>query len=187
MRQDVWYIMKFQGNLCLIIGEIMTYYDEIAQGYNELHKDEQLAKLSLIKEQNLIYSQDTLLDVGCGTGFSLDYFDVKEAVGIDPSQKLLDQYDGKHHVLAGSAESLPFADDSFDVVVSVTAVQNFTNIELGLQEIKRVGKDRFLLSILKSSPKISFISELVHDVFSMYKISRVEGDVDYLYVIQRNE
>ena len=46
----------------------MTYYDEIASGYEELHSEEQLAKIGLIKDHFRVTVKDKLLDVGCGTG-----------------------------------------------------------------------------------------------------------------------
>ena len=46
----------------------MTYYDDISSGYEELHKEEQLKKVSSIKKHLKVNSSDKLLDVGCGTG-----------------------------------------------------------------------------------------------------------------------
>ena len=65
----------------------MTYYDDISPGYNELHKEEQLNKLRIIKENLEINKSDRLLDVGCGTGFSLEYFDC-DSTGLEPSKEM---------------------------------------------------------------------------------------------------
>ena len=51
-------------------------YSEIASSYNELYKDEQIKKLSMIKRN--IKIAPVLLDVGCGTGISTNYFNVTE-------------------------------------------------------------------------------------------------------------
>lgn len=162
----------------------MTYYDEIASSYDELHKEEQLRKLSRIAHNNFIFSQDRVLDVGCGTGFSLDYFAVKYAVGIDPSPQLIEQYEGSQDILVGCAEKLPFCDRSFDVVISVTALQSFSDVKKGCQEIKRVGKNRFCISTLKDSPRLSLFKEIIAEVFEGYSISQEEGDIDIFFFIQ---
>ena len=47
-------------------------YNHIAKSYNELHKEEQIKKLDIIKKNIKIISP--LLDVGCGTGISTNYF-----------------------------------------------------------------------------------------------------------------
>ena len=62
-------------------------------------------------------------------------------------------------------------------VISVTALQNFTDIEKGLLEIKRVGKEYFAISVLKKSPKIKMIEELVPKLFPVQRIVEEEKDI----------
>ena len=161
----------------------MTYYDEIAAGYNELHKAEQLQKLSFIEDLDIIRPTDTLLDVGCGTGFSLDYFTVRKATGIDPAKQLIEQYDGRQRIMLGNAEDLPFEDESFDVVISVTAIQNFEHIRRGLEEIHRVGSGRWVLTFLKASNKADNILALIKEIFHDYKRGVYEQEIDMIVVI----
>ena len=161
----------------------MNYYDEISKTYDELHKEEQLAKIQIIFDEDLVKPQDKLLDVGCGTGFSLDCFECKEAIGIDPSEKLIQQYKGKHQVQVAQAEQLPFKDSQFDVVLSFTAIQNFDDIQKGLQEIKRVGKTKFGLTFLKRSMKAQIIEEIIEKVFSEFNIKKIEQEKDFIFII----
>lgn len=165
--------------------EMTNYYNGIADGYDELHKEEQLNKLAIISQTGIINKDDKLLDVGGGTAFSLDYFDVKSAVGIDPSEKLVEKYFGDHEVLVGPAENLPFEDSSFDIVISITAIQNFDDIKRGLEEIKRVGKDRFALTYLKKSSKAQIIEDAFKVVFSDFEILVFEEEKDMLFLISR--
>lgn len=91
---------------------------------------------------------DSILDVGCGKGFLL--YEFTQAVpgikvaGLDISQYAIDNSkpEIKPFVRVGNAISLPFPDDSFDFVVSITTLHNLYNYELrsALQEIQRVSK-----------------------------------------------
>ena len=157
----------------------MNYYDEIAQGYEELHKEEQEKKITIIKTKFQPNKEETLLDVGCGTGLTTRTWDCKR-FGIDPSKKLLEkaiQQDKEGTYKLASAESIPFKDNNFDIVISITAIQNFTDIEKGLNEIKRVGKDKFILTFLKKSSKASQIESLIAKIFKVKEKIEEEKDI----------
>jgi protein-L-isoaspartate(D-aspartate) O-methyltransferase len=128
----------------------MTYYDEISQGYEELHKEEQLKKVELIKKHLKVNPADKLLDVGCGTGLTTESWPCKR-FGVDPAPKLLARARKREEIeyKQAPAESIPYPDNFFDIVISITAIQNFHDIEQGLKEIKRVGKLKFVLTFLK--------------------------------------
>jgi ubiquinone/menaquinone biosynthesis C-methylase UbiE len=156
----------------------MNYYNEISEGYDELHGEEQLKKVKIILNELKIGRNDKILDVGCGTGFYLNLFKGK-VVGIDPSQELIKQYKGKHKIICGKAEQLPFPNNYFDIVISVTAIQNFDDIETGLKEMNRVGKDKFVFSALKRSKKIKEIEKLIKELFLVDEI--IEEDKDLIF------
>ncbi len=73
---------------------------------------------------------DRVLDVGCGKGFLL--YDFTQAVpgievtGIDISEYAIEHAkdEVKGHLKCGSADELPFADDSFDLVISINTLHN---------------------------------------------------------------
>ena len=125
----------------------MSYYDEISEGYEKLHKEEQLKKIEVIKKHLKLKPTDKLLDVGCGTGITTEPWECKR-YGIDPAIKLLERANnrGKIQYKQAAAENIPYPDDFFDIVISITAIQNFEDIEKGLNEIKRVGKNKFVFS-----------------------------------------
>src|SRR3989338_6779840 len=58
-------------------------YKHIAKSYNELHQEEQLKKLAIIKQNIKIIPP--LLDIGCGTGISTNYF--AELIGMQGVDK----------------------------------------------------------------------------------------------------
>ncbi|MBZ5557445.1 MAG: class I SAM-dependent methyltransferase [Acidobacteriia bacterium] len=91
---------------------------------------------------------DRILDVGCGKGFLLYEFTQVvpgiEIAGIDISEYGIAnaKEEVKPFLKLGSAVSLPYADHSFDFIVSLGALHNLYIYELwpALKEIQRVGK-----------------------------------------------
>jgi ubiquinone/menaquinone biosynthesis C-methylase UbiE len=145
----------------------MGYYDEISKSYNELHGEEQKKKFNLIRK----YIHGSVLDVGCGTGFSTP----EGGVGIDPSAELLKQHKGE--CCHASAENIPFPDKSFDTVICLTAVHNFSDVEKGLKEMKRVGRKTFIISVLKKSPKFEQIKKKIYQIIKPNKEIDEEKDL----------
>jgi demethylmenaquinone methyltransferase/2-methoxy-6-polyprenyl-1,4-benzoquinol methylase len=159
----------------------MEYYNKIAMGYNELHSDEQKKKLMIISNFLDINPDNKLLDIGCGTGFSSEIFKC-QIIGLEPSKAMLIQ--GKKNVankmdfLQGRGEQLPFSDNSFDIVICVTALHNFEDPEKSLEEIKRVSKGKGAITILK---KAKYAKELKHSVKENFQIEKeIEEDKDFI-------
>jgi len=152
-----------------------NYYDEISEGYDELHKDEQLKKIAVIKKELQLKKTDKLLDIGCGPYYG--DFDC-DVTGIDPSKELLKHIKNPNiKKILGLAESLPFKNNSFDYVISITAIHNFTDISKGLHEAKRVGKKKFVFSYLKRSGKAEEIQKLIEELFVINKTIEEDKDI----------
>jgi len=91
---------------------------------------------------------DRILDVGCGKAFLL--YDFTQAVpGVEVTGIDISEYGIAHakeevrpFLKAGSATELPFADNSFDLVISINTLHNLYCFDLdrALGEIERVGK-----------------------------------------------
>ena len=71
-----------------------------------------------------------ILDVGCGKGFMLKDFSLRlpgaTLAGVDISSYAIDHADPDvaDLVQVGDATALPFADDSFDLIISINTVHN---------------------------------------------------------------
>jgi SAM-dependent methyltransferase len=98
---------------------------------------------------------ESLLDVGCGTGYFTRRFAADTAlrvVGVDPDCAWLAyaraRGTGDEAYCAGRAERLPFADRSFDRTVSVTALCFVDDAPTALREILRVTRRRFAIGLL---------------------------------------
>jgi SAM-dependent methyltransferase len=84
-----------------------------------------------------------ILDVGCGTGANLEmlarFGDVE---GVDVSEDALSfcRARGLAKVQCGAAESLPYADETFDLVTALDVVEHLDDDAAGLREARRVLK-----------------------------------------------
>ncbi|MBY6266466.1 methyltransferase domain-containing protein (plasmid) [Azospirillum sp. 412522] len=93
-----------------------------------------------------------VLDVGCGKGYLLyDFTKVVPGIevhGIDVSEYALAnaKEEVKDRLQHGNATALPFADKSFDLVISLTTLHNLHNYDLdkALREVERVGKEKYI-------------------------------------------
>src|SRR3989338_3843018 len=158
----------------------MDFYKLISKGYDGLYGEEQKVKHDIIKANLNIKNGDLLLDVGCGTGSSFNC----RVIGIDPSMELLQQsqnnnnknsYNAFNKILA-KAENIPFKDNAFDKVISVTSIHNFDDFEKGILEIKRVGKRDFAFSILKKAKNFEPIQSEIKNNFSIEKLINAKQD-----------
>ncbi len=117
-------------------------YDETAKIYDKRYEEIQRAKYRLVLE-NLPPKVKRLLDLGCGTGMFLNELSSRSefVVGLDVSSEMLEVAKGragKAHLVLADADALPFIDGSFDVVVSVTLLQNMPDPTATLREAVRV-------------------------------------------------
>ena len=83
-----------------------------------------------------------ILDVGCGTGANLEMLaNFGESEGVDVSDDALEFCRSKGlKAHKGLAESLPFADEIFDVVTALDVVEHLDDDVAGLKEMHRVLK-----------------------------------------------
>ena len=83
-----------------------------------------------------------VLEVGCGTGLALpNYRDDVELFAFDPHFDALHRARRRRsgaRLFCASAESIPFAADSFDCVVSSLVFCSVPDVDRGLGELRRV-------------------------------------------------
>jgi SAM-dependent methyltransferase len=81
----------------------------------------------------------TVVNVGAGTG-SYEPTD-RHVVAVEPSALMRSQRPpGAAPCLAGAAESLPFADQSFDAAMAVCTLHHWQDPVAGLRELRRVAR-----------------------------------------------
>ncbi|QQS46716.1 MAG: methyltransferase domain-containing protein [Acidobacteriota bacterium] len=82
-----------------------------------------------------------ILDIGCGTGATMDHLRAfGEVQGIDLSELPLGftRRRGHRNILCASATELPFADQSFDLITALDVIEHLEDDVKGLREIRRV-------------------------------------------------
>jgi len=123
--------------------ESRAYYDDFSAGYErERHQGYHalLDELELTAVEPLVRGSD-VLEVGCGTGLILEKLATlaKRAEGVDLSPGMLALAKKRGlNVREGSATELPFADASFDAVLSFKVLAHVPDIERALSEMARV-------------------------------------------------
>jgi ubiquinone/menaquinone biosynthesis C-methylase UbiE len=112
---------------------------------------------------------NSILDVGCGTGAILslvisEYKGIK-ACGIDLSEKMIEKsaelLGQSVQLIVGDSDNLPWADNSFDLVLCNSSFHHFPEPLKVLKEIRRVLKSNGKIIIADpwwSNSKIFFIN-----------------------------
>jgi SAM-dependent methyltransferase len=77
-----------------------------------------------------------ILDLGCGVGHSFGLLAPRETVGVDIEPAALEGQDRETHV--ADMRALPFADGSFDGLISVQSLEHVTEGERVVAEARRV-------------------------------------------------
>ena len=160
--------------------EIIDSYDASADFYDKRYRTIQGEKYDIILN-NYDLNEKTIIDIGCGTGLliehiinSKDYPWVLKCsyIAVDISWNMLLQFKLKLFKLKNKTEilliladieNLPFRDNSFNLVLSLTSFQNLPNILNGIRESLRVGsnKSNFKFSILRKKLELNPLLELL--------------------------
>ena len=125
----------------------------------------------------------TILDLGCGGGRNIEYFLTKadKVYGLDHSKtsvkmaseinkKAIDT--GRCQIFVGDVKSLPFEDESIDIVTAFETIYFWNDIEECFREIYRVLKNggQFLICNEVSSKERRDVKKLLKMInFEIYK------------------
>lgn len=95
----------------------------------------------------------TLLDVGCGTGYFSQRFQQLglQVTGLDPDLAMIEfakTKDSQVKYIEGDAQALPFADNSFDYCSAITSLCFITDPEKAIVEMLRVSRHGVILGLL---------------------------------------
>jgi len=114
--------------------------------------------------------RESLLDVGCGTGYFSFYLHQLglKVTGLDSSEEMLNVAQGKIkekkniEFISGKATNLPFPDNSFDIVTLVTSLGFIKEPHKAISEAFRVARKRVIIGTLNK-----------YSIWALYR--RIEG------------
>ena len=125
----------------------MQTFDNFAEKYDkwfetDLGKHVAHHERKLLLELALPIPGKKILDVGIGTGYFAAYFlqFKMDITGVDISERMLNvaKSRGLTNVFIGDASALDFPDETFDLVMSVTALEFLKEPEKAISEMVRV-------------------------------------------------
>ena len=145
-----------------LAGEGDNWFDRNAEATSIRESDKKLLSyLQLATPQNI-------LEIGCGTGFRLDYFSKHmpecSFCGIDPAEKAVEGEHTNYNVLQATADDLPFKNEQFDVVIigcclAVCDVEDFFKVA---SEVDRVLMNNGILAIIDFEPPFTYQNAYGH-------------------------
>ncbi|TPN81650.1 class I SAM-dependent methyltransferase [Aquimarina algicola] len=146
---------------------------------------------------NISSDNNTLLDVGCGSGFFLELANKKGFIttGCDIiPNKSFDHSD----YFQGNVEELPFEDDAFDIVTCSHTLEHVVDFEKAVLELKRITK--YKLCVVVPCQRAYFYTLDEHIRFFPYKwmleqemkmefytCKKVHGDLVYIADIAKEK
>ncbi len=153
-------------------------YDKTANIYNNRYRSVQFEKYRIALDD--IQLSGKILDLGAGTGLLSNFLN-KKLVSIDISKKMLLKSNSKN--ILGDIAKLPFKDNSFDTVLSFSALMNSSSPQKTISEVHRILKPKgiFVVTYLKS---FDFTKDLQHK-FRIHK--SIDCNEDICFVLYSNK
>ena len=139
--------------------KIREFYDQLGgRIYDIRYRDEQKIKYGKLLNMVDLGKNYLILDDGCGTGLLIRSLKTY-VVGLDISENLIftarKRLKRRRYVslIISDAEELPIRSNIFDLVFSVTLLQNLNNSVKALNEMRRVAKKegKILVTALKKA------------------------------------
>jgi len=130
----------------------------------------------------LITPQATVLDAGCGRGGVIELYweGVEQAVGVDFDLDSLTEHRCLQQLIRGDLAQLPFAADTFDVVLCSWVLEHLTHPDAVFLELARVLRPEGHLVLLAPNAwnYVTLAQRLVPGRFQRWLTRRIYGRED---------
>jgi ubiquinone/menaquinone biosynthesis C-methylase UbiE len=113
-------------------------FDQMAEKYDRWYDENHwVFQSEVLAIERLLPHRVKAVEIGVGTGRFAGSFNIR--LGVDPSPDMLSLARNRNiNVIQGVAESLPFRDESFGLVLMVAAISFLTDIRRALSEAYRI-------------------------------------------------
>lgn len=148
---------------------------------------------SILENENIL-SNESVLDIGCGTGQTAAYLAEKfkcqvtaidnHPIMVEKAKKRFKNNNPPIKVIEGDAENLSFADDSFDLIIAESVIA-FTNISKTLSELSRVLKNTGSMIIIEMTTEQNLPQGLRKEIRNLYGIRQVLSEEEWLSVLRQ--
>lgn len=124
-----------------------------------------------LRRSVLTAAEGDVLELGAGADLNIDAYppSIRSATLTEPEPPMvqrLRQLDDRRNVVTAAAESLPFADASFDTVVSTLVLCTVDDVPRTLNEVRRVLRPNDALLLIEhvrsSRPRLASAQDLLH-------------------------
>lgn len=138
-------------------------YDRIGVGYSNLRKPDSRIAQAI---HAALGDANSVLNVGAGTG---SYEPTDRAVtALEPSAEMISQRPpGSAKAYQGVAEALPFADGQFDAAMAVLTVHHWSDLETGLNEMRRVVEDRLVILTFDPTSPYFWLADYIPEIIEL--------------------
>ncbi len=161
--------------------ELRRSYDRSADGYDETFWPLQKIKFTRVLAALPLAPTASILDLGAGTGL-LARLLPRRFVALDLSRGMLERAPRHLYRVQADSDALPFADGSFDAVLSFTALLHIPALTASFAEVRRVLRagGSFAFSLLREDRYPSLESQLQSVGLRPYRELACGQDVAWL-------
>ena len=168
---------------------VKEYYDNLSDIYDDFYGLEQIEKINLIREMYKKLFDGKIfengLDFGCGTGISTQFLKeiTKNTYIYDISDKMI-ELAKKKVPEAIVIKDLSQYKNFFDIIISITVLQDSSNPEEELIKLKELLKNDgiIILSVLNRKG-IAFWKNIIKKHFSILWFE--EQEKDFIFVLSK--
>lgn len=157
----------------MLARRVQEYFkDRMVRNYDRMLRPFERRTFGESRHRLLRHAEGRVLDLGAGTGANFAYYprEVRHVVALDPELGMLATADGKREaatvpvvIVAGSAESLPFPDATFDTVVATLVFCTIGDPGRAIAEVARVlapgGRVLMLEHVRSSNPLLGIVMD----------------------------
>lgn len=138
---------------------------------------------------------DAILDVGCGIGVFEQQLPTLNIVGVDISEAMVEEARRRSTktFLQGDAMDLPFPNEAFDAVFTVTTLEFLEDDQRAVQEMGRVTRPQGRLIVMMINPHSDYFRENVQrpgDYFQRIRhtdLAEIREHIAHVYAIEKEE